>query len=855
MRTEIEELNRRLRAGRQELFGRVDWSSPGRVLLEAHSDLIDSLLRDIYELSAREAGRKTARGGRSGLAIVATGGYGRRELNPFSDVDIAFIPSEEGDPWVDAAVHTAFKLVMDVFLSLKDVRVGYSYRPAAEASSWDVSVKTSLLDLRPVCGDAALAAALGRRIREVLHPVDLALEDSARPDPPTRGGDRLYAVEPNLKDGPGGLRDLHRGRWIRTLLGSAGEPGAPPGHGGGAKARHPAGLGEAADWFWRARTWLHLASGRRSDVLMNSYQDRIARELGGCSAQEWLSRHLGYAEILREFHRSAVRAVLAGPLDVAGLCLEDGSLHLPQSAPGEAVALQAFHASQQYAIPISPGDLNRLGRLRGPSPDGRRPSEREIGLFRRILDERRGVAATLRQLAATGLLDRFLPGFSEAMRYVPPDPAHAHTVGEHSLRMVGHLEDLRAGRDRRGYRFKELLDQCSHFDVLCLAALLHDAGKLLPGDDHCTAGAAMTHAVAGTLGLPAEKRELLQVLVREHLLLVRTARMHDLGSGAVIEHVAARIPTPEFLRHLYVLTYVDTCAVSETNWTSMDVRDLEELYRKMQDFFARDAAGGRPPLEPERRIGLIRKKLVALHPSDRESWVLEHYDAMPAGYLLNTSLDEIACHMQLLDRLESEAIVLDVFNRPGDDYTELTICATSDSGPGMLAKIAGVLYGCAVDICRAQVYTMEKKGSSVLDTLWIRSGGMQISEARARRIQSALRDVLSGSVALEQFLQQAGRTPPGGVHPERVDLRNDLSDEHTVVRIAAGDIPGLLYVMCRSLSLCGLDIHSAKVTTWQARAENNFYVTTGSGNRIPDADLPLWAGRLRRMLRGGQGKA
>ena len=160
MQKEIEELRRKFRDGRSELFRRVSWTSPSLSLLQEHTSLIDSLIKEIYDISVRDADGKTVRGIHSGLAIVATGGYGRRELSPYSDVDIAFIPSEQEDPWVEAVVHTAFKLVMDVFLSLRDVQVGYSFRPVDEASSWDVSVKTSLLDLRPICGDFPLAEKL-----------------------------------------------------------------------------------------------------------------------------------------------------------------------------------------------------------------------------------------------------------------------------------------------------------------------------------------------------------------------------------------------------------------------------------------------------------------------------------------------------------------------------------------------------------------------------------------------------------------------------------------------------------------------------------------------------------------------
>ncbi|MBN2319279.1 MAG: HD domain-containing protein [Acidobacteria bacterium] len=850
MQKEIEELRRKFREGRSSLFRGVTWDSSSRNLLEAHTSLIDSLIKEIYDISVRDADGKTVRGSNAALAIVATGGYGRRELSPYSDVDIAFIPSEEEDPWVEAVVHTAFRLVMDVFLSLKDVQVGYSFRPVSEASAWDVSVKTSLLDLRPVCGESTLAKKLKRHIRQVLPPLDLVLDIAPAWDPYRGQVESIYTVEPNLKEGPGALRDLHCGRWIYKLLWGVDDSDLESAmqKRGGMSDWQLAELREAADWFWRARNWLHLASGKRSDVLINNYQDRIARQLGESTAQAWLSRHLKYAEVLEGFRKTAVRTVLMGPLEIREILLENGVLHMPDPFPMSDTTLFTLHTSQRHSIPISLKDQKKLSSKRNLASMVQDPSVQEVGIFKRILNEPRDLALTVRALAEFGYLDRFVPNFTGAMRFVPPDPAHSHTVGEHSIRIIEHLERLRSGLDRQGHRFKDLLDQCAHFDVLCLAALLHDTGKLQPGSDHCETGADLAKTVSKRLKLSADKKELLDVLIRHHLLLVRTARLHDLTSANIIHRVAALVPTLEVLRHLYVFTYVDTCAVSDTNWTSMDFRDLEDLYRKMQGFFDRNSDDASDTLAPEEKIGLIRKRLVALHPSENEKVVLKHTDTMPASYLLNTSLGDIANHLQLLERLEEERVVLDVYNRPGDDYSELTICTPDDTRPGLLSKISGVLYGCAVEILRAQAYTLAKKNSIVLDTLYIRSNGMQISEYKARKIQAALKDVLTGARTMEEFLKQSGKTPPGGIILDRIDLRNDLSEEHTVVHIIASDLPGLLYVMCNSLARCGLYIHSAKIATWHARAEDNFYVTTEAGAQIPNSELEVWMDRLKNLL-------
>lgn len=848
MQQEIENLRRKFREGRAELFTNVRWAAPSRGLLESHASLLDTLLNEIYEISCRVADREVSRSNHSGLAIVATGGYGRRELNPFSDIDIAFIPSEEEDPWVEALVHTAFKLVMDSFLSLKDVHVGYAFRPIAEASAWDVPTKTALLDLRYICGERALADGLRTRIREVLSPLDLMLEIGSQDGRQWKRTRSLYSVEPGIKEGPGSLRDLHRARWIFKLLFDVDDSGLE------AALRERAGISNrqisevqaAADWFWRVRTWMHLTAGKLSDVLISNYQDRVAADLGGCNSQEWLSKHIAHSETLARFRETAIRTLLQGPFSVDGGRLEDGSLHLQDNSS----VVKMLHLSQFYALPLSLRDQKHLSDSRTEALNVSMPSSDEIWSFSRILSQNRGAAASLRSLCEYGFLDRFIPGFTDIMRFVPPDPAHRFTVGEHSIHMVEHLESLLMGARPEEGRFTDLLQQCSHFDMLVLAALLHDAGKLVPGSDHSTSSAILAESVADRLNLPSEKRELLDILIRNHLLLVRTARLHDLKSHNVIRKVAERIPSIEALRHLYVFTYVDTFAVAENNWTSMDSRDLEELYEKMQEFFApegADAAGGGIP---ETKSVLVRQKLGALKTSKNEAAVMKHCDAMPAGYVLNTPLEEISFHLQLLERMDTENIVLDVYNRPGDDYTELTLCTYDDPQPGLLSRITGVLYGCNIDIHKAQAFTIRKERPVALDTLWIRANGMQIAENRARRIQLSLKDVLTGTIAIEQFLKKAGKNPPSGIGIDSMDLRNDLSEEHTVVHIVAGDLQGLLYLMTRGVSQCGLHIHSAKVATWNARAENNFYVTAANGGQLPDSELPAWQDRLNQALKG-----
>jgi [protein-PII] uridylyltransferase len=854
MQREVGRLHRKFQKGREELFAAGARTMSCWELLERHAALVDNIVGEIYAVSCQYADRHAQCTRHSGLAIVATGGYGRRELSPFSDIDITFVPSEEEDPWVEAAVHAAFKLVMDVFLVLSEIRVGYSYRPIPELDAWDLPILTSLLDARHLCGDGRLTDLLKARVTQALSPLDLALEVQSRVGfhfPATDS--RLYTVEPDLKQGPGSLGDLHYGRWVFRLLLRVENDGLRSGllQSGYLSPDRMRNLEEAAKWFWQARNWMHLVTGKRSDVLTCDYQDHIARELKGIKAQEWLSQHYEHAETLSRFRASATQNALAGPLDLNGIKVENG--HIGFFRRGSPVALHSgvrlFQLSQHYCIPISPQDLNALGELRGEALCNTELTSEEVDSFLNILREGSNVAATIRALIDLGLMDRFVSGFSKLMRYAPQDPAHRYTVGEHSLRIIEILESLKMKRDNSSPRFSELVGQCGHFDMLCLAALLHDAGKMLPGDDHCEAAMDLTRAVARRLELAPETAEILEVLVRHHLLLIRTARLHDVKSAAVIKTVAEKIPNTEALRHLYVFTYVDTLATAGKKWTSLDDRDLEDLHKGVH-VHLNGLSGDGGSVDVEERLSQLRRRLGAAQENLEEKAIQKHCDAMPASYVLNTPLEEIVFHIKLLSRLKEEKIVLDIYDPPGGDCSELTVCTYDDPRPGMLTKIACVLYGCNVDIHKAQVFTMGGNHPVALDTIWMRSGGMQIMEAQARRILKAIREILAGQITPEQFLKTVGKKPASAIPLIKIELRNDLSEEHTAVHVLAHDLQGLLYLITRGLSRSGLHIHTAKVGVWNARAENSFYVTMLSGGQIPSEDLPSWTEHLRRVFQG-----
>jgi [protein-PII] uridylyltransferase len=860
----VAELAERAAAGRKALLAADPAEQPGTPYMHRNADFVDGVLRSLYQLALSRA--KLSHGdcfqqGVTEAALVATGGYGRRELAPFSDIDLAFVPSHEDNPFVDALINNAFRLVVEVLMDATDLEVGYAFRPLADLPALDHQTKTSLLDARLVVGSRKLFERLKSELAAQIDVVAY-LQDKAREqlEAGRRAEASVYSVQPDIKRGPGGLRDIQAAIWmaqVRYGTSSRGEVLERLVRDGVVRSSECQMVRDSEEYLRKVRTWLHLHAQRKQDVLLPELQGAIGRAFGYRSGhltagQLFMREHFRRAAHVRRFAAKVSRQLLWAQLPLAeDFMVLDGRLQ--SSAPRRLrvqpeLAVFAYRLAQRYEIEFHP-DLDRVIEECVPLLSAGEPlSPAAAEAFLEILGESLCEVRPLREMRDRGLLRRILPEAEEMMTFVPADPAHELTVGEHALRVLDRIATIGADTES-GSLVAEVLGEVSDREILALGALLHDVGKVRAGEDHALVGAEMAGPIADRLRLSESRKETLVRLVREHLTLPRASRLFDLADPATMRETAAAAGDRDTLKLLFVLSHADTQAVGAGSYTESDLELLEELYVRVNQFMA--AAGDETDLasEVDQKRQEVSRRLADT--SISSGAVARLCAALPPGYLLNTPLGTLAAHASFLDRLETEGPVIDVWDRPGAAYSELTLCVHDSPTPGLLSRLTGTLFADEVDIHSAQVFTLEGDRHIVLDTLWISHQGRQLSEARRGRVARDLREMLDGRITVSELLVRAGKPQALPARLHQLALSNELSDLHTVIRVTAGDVPGLLYWLTRSVSALGLDIHVAKITTWAGRAEDSFYVSDDRHRKLPDADLPEITAELRRLLESG----
>jgi [protein-PII] uridylyltransferase len=802
---------------------------------------------------------------RTQLCLVATGGYGRGELNPHSDIDLAFIPSEEDNPFLDCLIKQAFRLVVELFIDSTDLRVGYAYRPLDDLQHLDHQTVSSLLDARVVAGSDLLFATFQRELFDNFNLVGF-VEDkiNERGAMIRKGRASVYALEPNLKDGPGGLRDLHCVRWLaQAMYNCTVEQSFPE------LVRRSLASGvecteatEALEFFWRVRNLLHLTSGKKEDVLVDSYQAPIARAMGydrgeSAGTQAFLADLYRRAERTHAFFGRVTQRLLdtSLPLDEYFRAVRHRIRLINPARVRECPGLlvRAFQYAQKYELRID-DDLETLIKEVLPGPNDWLTSSEARTAFLAILRHRELLPATLTHMHECGLLQKLLPEFHEIMYLAPPDPAHELTVGAHSLRALHLLCTLEEQLPEDSGPLREALAEIPDFELLALAVLMHDAGKADPHGDHAETGARLAASLGARLGWEPSRREMLESLVRHHLLLVRTSRLHDLDAPATLRRVASLVGDRDTLKMLYVLSHVDTRAVGKQAYTLLDLQLLDELYLKVMRALEEE----NPEYDAQSLADTHRRRLTRELGSLRlsEVTVRDLCERLPAAYVINTPLPIIAHDLTMLDRVGQERVIIDFDHPPRTDYTEMTVCAFDDPQPGLLSRVCGTLYANDVDIQHARVYTMGADRPVVLDTLRLRRDRHPLTARQTQRLEEQLRLVLTGQRRVEDLIEQAGKPVSRRVNVERIEFGNSLSDEHTVIQVVAEDCQGLLFLITDALAGLGLDIHSAKISSWAAKAEDAFYVTLRPGGRkVPDSELASFTAALIEALAGREPQA
>lgn len=792
--------------------------------------------------------------------IVATGGYGRGELAPFSDIDLLFLLPYKQTPRVEQVVEYMLYILWDLGL-----KVGHAVRSVDECirqSKADFTIRTGILESRYLWGARRLYSELKARFeREVMigtGPEFVEAKLAERDSRHHKLGDSRYVLEPNLKDGKGGLRDLQTLFWIAKYLYRVESVEELVGK----KVLLPEEamrFAKAQNFLWSARCQLHYLAGRLEDRLTFDVQAEMGRRMGytdhaGTKGVERFMKHYFLvakdvgdltrifcaaleAESKRPPKFSVLRlANLARPRDLDGFILEGERLNIPNERqfnekPIDMIRL--FHMAQKHDVDIHPNALRAITRsLSGVG--GKLRVDREANrLFMDILTGPKDPEITLRRMNEAGVLSRFIPDFGRVVAQMQYDMYHVYTVDEHTLFALGILHKIEAGELAGELPLSsEVIHKVVSRRALYVAVLLHDIAKGR-GGDHSILGARVAEKLCPRLGLTAEETETVAWLVRWHLAMSYTAFKRDLEDEKTARDFVELVQSPERLRLLLVLTVADIRAVGPQRWNNWKATLLRELYNRAEELMS----GGLLADARNQRIKAaqmaLRAELVEFDDASFERHLALGYP----GYWLAFDAETLARQARLIRRAECEQTPLTVDTRidRGRSITEVTIHVTDH--PGLIARLAGALAAVGADIMDARIFTMTN--GMALDVFTVQdavSGGAFEGGDKLARMSVMIERVLSGQLKPLQELkgkrdQHASRTRVFQV-PPRVLVDNNASTTHTVIEVNGRDRPGLLYDLTRALTKLSLQISSAKISTYGVKAIDVFYVKDIFGLKI-----------------------
>jgi len=846
--------------GRAALLERHRAGAGGLEIASAWSTVMDHLIRHLYSVvSAECAGRYPD--SKPTFALVAQGGYGRGELNPHSDIDLLFLYSRKLAPLFQAVTEKLQHTLWDA-----GMEPGHATRSIADCirlAESDMRVRTSLLDARFLCGDYSLfqefekkveprllKTGIQRFIREKLE------ENNARH---TQYGGSVYLLEPEVKEGEGGLRDIQTARWIAHTKLKAKDLDALALSGvvGAADIAH---LKESQDFLLRVRNELHFATGKHQDQLTFEQQENVSAALG-FEGEEALrgvevfmrTYYLHAAQISRlsnliihrvtdyDKPRFSAKYVFGRTLR-EGIRLSKGHLTITKpavlrSAPENLVRI--FDDAQKYNCQLSHETRELLRQNLDLIDDEFRRSAGPNTAFFSVLKWKESVYETLTEMHRSGVLGAFIPEFGRLLCMVLHDAYHIYTVDQHSLHLIKEIERLRTGEHAQSLPLlTQLGREAEKIELLYLGMMFHDIGKGF-GGGHSEIGARMVRPIARRMRLNADDGALVEFLVRHHLLMTNTAFRRDLEDQKTIFDFAKIMGSVNNLKMLYLLTFADVKAVGPEVWNPWKASLLGELYVKALNLLE-EAEKGEFQRDDVRAVlrrvqTRVRRQLAKDYP---EKAVENFLEVMPDRYFLSTPESDIPAHFELMERFDGETAEVSVEHFPERDCTAVVVCAADR--PGLFASITGVLTALQFDILNARIFTASD--GRILDVFRISHHGRSeivMGEQKWIKFRVVLEGVLDDKIDVESLVRSA--KPP--LFPQKrapkvatvVNIDNEASDDFTIIETFTEDRIGVLFTITHSLHRLGLSIHVAKISTNVDQVADVFYVTDQQGGKITEA--------------------
>jgi len=837
----------------------------GRRCAERLCAMQDAIIGVLFDFACRHLYPSRNPSEAERMAVVATGGYGRGLLAPGSDIDLLFIMPYKQTAWGESIAEAILYCLWDMGL-----KVGHATRSVDECirqAKADMTIRTAVLESRFLLGDRSLFDEMLTRFdSEVVQGTAaefVAAKLAEREERLRRAGQSRYLVEPNVKDGKGGLRDLHTLFWISRYVYRVDTPEELVARGVFSRDEFKL-FRRCEDFLWSVRCHLHYVAGRPEERLSFDIQREIALRLGytshpGLSDVERFMKH--YFLIAKDVGDltailcAALEERQAKPMPVLNRMmarlkprprkrtLRESSDFIADNNRINVAApdvftrdpvnlIRIFHLAHKHDLAFHPDAMRLASRsLRLIDKTVREDAEANR-LFLEILTAARDAETVLRRMNEAGVLGRFVPEFGRVVAMMQFNMYHHYTVDEHLLRCIGVLAEIESGDNEEYGLANELIKtvQPQHRALLRIALFLHDIAKGRI-EDHSIAGARIARKLGPRFGLSAAETDTVAWLVEHHLLMSTVAQSRDLSDRKTIENFAAVMQTLERMKLLLILTTADIRAVGPGVWNGWKAQLIRTLYYETEPVLT----GGFSEVDRARRVALAQdefKYAIRDWPeAERDAYVARHYPA----YWLKVDLAGKVFHARFVREAEAAGRKLATTVRldAARAVTELTVLAPDH--PRLLSTIAGACAAASANIVDAQIYTTTD--GLALDTIAVSREFEQDEDEgrRAARIAETIEKALQGELKLPEMMAKKaapkGRIRAFAVEPE-VHINNQWSNRYTVVEVIGLDRPGLLYALTATLSKLSLNITSAHIATFGERVVDVFYVTDLLGAKI-----------------------